>query len=113
MAVSSFPLFSKQALFAMYKVGPDLLHPLTNIRCVEAKGNLPERTTVFAAVLFQDKIYVALKVQLVRQFRHTSKYSVLYCSSGQLLLWNRLTTFDIVDFGLGAYQGQYQFLAVY
>ena len=67
---------------------------------MEAKCNLPENATVFAAVLFQDKIYVALKVP--SQYDH----SMLYCSSGQLLLWNRLTTFDIVDFGLGTYQSK-------
>ena len=31
---------------------------------------------------------------------------MLYCSSGQLLSWNRLTTFDVVNFGLGAYQSK-------
>ena len=64
---------------------------------MEAKCNLPE---VSAAVLFQDKIYVALKVP------DWYNHSMLYCSSGQLLSWNRLTTFDVVDFGLGAYQSK-------
>ena len=71
---------------------------------MEDKCNLPEDTTVFAAVLFQDKIYVALKV-LTYSRTHT-KHSMLYCSSGQLLSWNRLTTFDVVDFGLEAYQSK-------
>ena len=31
---------------------------------------------------------------------------MLYCSSGQLLSWNRLTTFDVVNFGLGTYQSK-------
>ena len=68
---------------------------------MEDKCNLPKHATVFAAVLFQDKIYVALKV-LMRQTKH----SMLYCSSGQFLSWNRLTTFDVEDFGLGAYQSK-------
>ena len=59
---------------------------------------------MFAAVLFQDKIYVALKV-LIYSWTQT-KHSMLYCSSGQLLLWNRLTSFDVEDFGLGAYQSK-------
>ena len=59
---------------------------------------------MFAAVLFQDKIYVALKV-IPYNWTHT-KHSMLYCSSGQLLSWNRLTTFDVEDFGLGAYQSK-------
>ena len=71
---------------------------------MEAKCNLPKRRKVFAAVLFQDKIYVALKV-LTYNWTHT-KHSMLYCSSGQLLSWNRLTTFDVVNFGLGAYQSK-------
>ena len=94
---------------------PDLLHPLTDIRCVIAKGRLPEHDGVFAAVLFQDKIYVALispsdsdSDDTCSSFdgEDTPKRSVLYCSSGQLLSWNRLTTFDVVDFGLGAYQSK-------
>ena len=70
---------------------------------MEAKCNLPEHREVFAAVLFQDKIYVALKV---RNSWIYTKHSMLYCSSGQLLSWNRLTTFDVEDFGLGAYQSK-------
>ena len=66
---------------------------------MEAKC-LPEDREAFAAVLFQDKIYVALKVPC--WYYH----SMLYCSSGQLLSWNRLTTFDVGYFGLGAYQSK-------
>ena len=71
---------------------------------MEAKCNLPKRREVFAAVLFQDKIYLALKVLTYNWTR--TKHSMLYCSSGQLLSWNRLTTFDVVDFGLEAYQSK-------
>ena len=68
---------------------------------MEAKCNLPEDTRVFAAVLFQDKIYVALN-----GIGPPDPYSMLYCSSGQLLSWNQLTIFHVVGFGLGAYQSK-------
>ena len=71
---------------------------------MEDKCNLPKHATVFAAVLFQDKIYVALKVPISSYSRYD--HSMLYCSSGQLLSWNRLTTFDVGYFGLGAYQSK-------
>ena len=73
---------------------------------MEDKCNLPEDTKAFAALLFQDKIYVALKVKVIPNSWIYTKPSMLYCSSGQLLSWNRLTTFDVVDFGLGAYQSK-------
>ena len=78
---------------------------------MEAKCNLYERTTVFAAVLFQDKIYVALDEREYSWPENSgpsdyTRYSELWCSSGQLLWWNQLTTFDVVDFGLGAYQSK-------
>ena len=90
---------------------PDLLHPLTDIRCVIAKGRLPEHDGVFAALLFQDKIYVALKIPwycLSDSGSHEDKpmRSMLCCSSGQLQSWRRLATFDVMSFGLGTYQSK-------
>ena len=104
---------------------PDLLHPLTGIRCVIAKGRLPEHDGVFAAVLFQDKIYVALKVPSYCSSNSdsddtcsshsgsssfdgedTHMHSVLCCSSGQLRSWKQLATFDVVGFGIGTYQSK-------
>ena len=90
-----------------------------------AKGRLPKHDRVFAAVLFQDKIYVALKVPWYclsdSDSNHTCcshpgstsfdredtpMHSVLCCSSGQLRSWKQLATLDVVGFGIGTYQSK-------